>query len=95
MHPEVKVAVIIVFTKYDLLFNEYHRKAAKVARSLGKPNAHTTRTDVETNAKHHLDDLIHKFQQRFEYVAVSTHERYPGLTYTSYRHPTRLTRPVF
>ncbi|KAH8979809.1 hypothetical protein EDB86DRAFT_2859443 [Lactarius hatsudake] len=75
---DLKVAVIIVFTKYDVLFNEHHRKAAKAARSLGKPvNADTTRADAEARAKHHLDALIKTFRRRFDYVTVSTEGRYP------------------
>ena len=84
--------MIIAFTKYDVLFNEYHRKAA---RRLGKlANADTTRTDAETSAKRHLDVLINAFRPRFEYVTVSTKEGYPGLSDTFYRNPTRPTRPL-
>ncbi|KAH9029956.1 hypothetical protein EDB85DRAFT_2147028 [Lactarius pseudohatsudake] len=93
----LKVAVIIVFTKYDILFNEHHRKVAKEARSLGNPtNTDTTRTEAEARAKRYLDALIdasrRQAQRRFECVTVSTHERYPkcfnmlkGLTETTRR----------
>ena len=84
--------MIIAFTKYDLLFNEYHRKAAQ---RLGKlANADTTRTDPETSAKGHLDALINAFQRRFKYVTVSTQKGYPGLSDTFYQNPTRPTRPL-
>ncbi|KAH9061744.1 hypothetical protein EDB83DRAFT_2385648 [Lactarius deliciosus] len=79
---DLKVAVIIVFTKYDILFNEHHRKVAKEARSLGNPtNTDTTRTEAEARAKRYLDALIdtsqRQAQRRFECVTVSTHEGYP------------------
>ncbi|KAI9449682.1 hypothetical protein BJY52DRAFT_1306519 [Lactarius psammicola] len=81
---KLKVAVIVVFTKYDILFNEYYRKGVKGvkaarSRASGKPIPDITRTDVEKSAKHHLDALIDAFQLRFEYVTVSTDERYPIL----------------
>lgn len=92
---DLKVAVIIVFTKYDILFNEHHRKVAKEVRSLGNPtNTDITRTEAEARAKRYLDALIdtsqRQAQRRFECVTVSTHERYPkcfnmlkGLTETT------------
>ncbi|KAJ3517597.1 hypothetical protein NLJ89_g414 [Agrocybe chaxingu] len=67
---ELKVVVIIVFTKYDILFNEYLRKA----RNAKLPNA---RTGAKTNAEHHLDALIKNSPRPFEYVPVSTSEKYP------------------
>ncbi|KAH8983752.1 hypothetical protein EDB92DRAFT_1889710 [Lactarius akahatsu] len=95
---DLKVAVIIVFTKYDILFNEHHRKVAKEARNLGNPtNTDTTRTEAKARAKCYLDALIdasrRQAQRRFECVTVSTHERYPSLSDNFFRYPTRLTTP--
>ncbi|KAH8976553.1 hypothetical protein EDB92DRAFT_1276134 [Lactarius akahatsu] len=78
---DLKVAVIIVFTKYDFLFNEHHQKVAKEAQSLGNPtNTDTTRTEAEARAKRYLDALIdtsqRQAQRRFECVTVSI-QRYP------------------
>jgi hypothetical protein len=86
--------VIIVFTKYDILFNEHHRKTV---RTLGKTaNVDTIRIEAEKSAERHLDELTDDFHQHIEYVTVSTSlGRYPSLSYTPYRHSTRLTRPVF
>lgn len=85
--------MIIVFTKYDFLFNEHYRKKVK---TLGKTaNRDTIRTEAEKSAEGHLDTLINDFHQRIEYVTVSTLERYPSLSYTPHRHPIRLTRSVF
>ncbi|KAI9428861.1 hypothetical protein H4582DRAFT_2090844 [Lactarius indigo] len=75
---DVKVAVIIVFTKYDVLFNEHYQAAKAAQRHLGEPaNTHEIRTDAEARAKHQLDELIGTSQRRFEYVTVSTHPQYP------------------
>jgi hypothetical protein len=85
MHAEVKVAVIIVFTKYDILFNEYYRKAA---RRLGRTATEDTiRTDAEKSATERMNTLSQGFQKNVEYVTVSTHVRYPSSTYTSYPSP--------
>lgn len=76
----LKVAVIVVFTKYDVL-------------DFGPVND-TLRPDAEARAKSHLDALVKTFQPPFEYVTVSTHERYPSLIDTFCRYPMRLTRPL-
>ncbi|KAH9162499.1 hypothetical protein EDB89DRAFT_637162 [Lactarius sanguifluus] len=75
----LNVAVIVVFTKYDVLFNEHYR-VVKAAQSPGEPaSTDTIRIDAEARAKGHLDKLVKAFQPRFEYVTVSTHKRYPSL----------------
>jgi len=77
---DLKVAVIIVFTKYDILFNECHRKASKEARRRpGKSaSADTICIDAEKNATDFLNTLIDNFPKRpIEYVTVSTSEKYP------------------
>ncbi|KAH9008879.1 hypothetical protein EDB85DRAFT_2062920 [Lactarius pseudohatsudake] len=75
----LNVAVIVVFTKYDVLFNEHYR-AVKAAQGPDKPaSTDTIRTDAEARAKGHLDALVKDFQPPFEYVTVSTHKRYPSL----------------
>ena len=70
MQAEVKVTVLIVFTKYDMLFNECYRKA---------PKGTNRRLDAETKAENSLKSLIDKFQRPIgEYVTVSTHVQYPS-----------------
>lgn len=72
-----KVAVIIVFTKYDILVNEYHRKATRSLPKLAKADISRT---VETNAKDHLNKLIEGFQQRLDFVSLDQrkiHEAFP------------------
>ena len=84
---EVKVTVLIVFTKYDTLFNECYRKASKGANR---------RLDAEMKAENSLNSLINGFQRPIgEYVTVSTHVQYPSLSDTSYHRLTGLlTRPA-
>lgn len=68
-HDKVKVAVIIVFTKYDILFNECYRKAT---RSPGKPAKCDAIRMAETNAGIHLNKLIEDSQIPVESVGVSS-----------------------
>ncbi|KAG6887577.1 hypothetical protein C0995_014275 [Termitomyces sp. Mi166 len=74
MPDEVRIPVIIVFTKYDLLYNEYHRKASK---HLGKSSQRDV--EAERDARNHLQQLqMRASHPNFSnYVTVSTHKRYP------------------
>ncbi|KAG6919752.1 hypothetical protein DXG01_001586 [Tephrocybe rancida] len=75
---KLKIAVIVVFTKYDLLFTEYFRKAG------GKGADYSI---IDTNAKSHLKQLVEDHKQKFKYATVSTHtKKYIGLSNTFRRH---------
>lgn len=71
---EVKVVVVVVFTKYDMLFNEHYRKAlkAKIPRS-------ELRAVSEKHAAADLDKRIVDFGLSMQWVNVSTDKKYPRL----------------
>ena len=69
-HDKVKVAVIIVFTKYDILFNECFRRAP---RNLARCDAIRM---AETNAEIYLNELIEGSQITIESVRVSSSAKY-------------------
>ncbi|KAG6816801.1 hypothetical protein H0H87_002770 [Tephrocybe sp. NHM501043] len=71
-HDTVKVDVIVVFTKYDLLYNEYHRKARK---DLSDRNE--MELQAETNAEKHLTRVLQAHPHvNFNYFEVSTWPKY-------------------
>ena len=77
MRFAVKVAVIVVFTKYDVLFNEHYRKVKKAGTT---PSAEI-RTVAEESAAADFNKYIQALQStvpvEVEYVKVSTHNKYP------------------
>ena len=67
-HAKVKVAVIIVFTKYDMLFNECYRQAT---RSPVKPAKCDAIRMAETNAEIRLNKVIEDSQIPIEFRVSS------------------------
>ncbi|KAG6884721.1 hypothetical protein C0993_008702, partial [Termitomyces sp. T159_Od127] len=59
----LRIPVIIVFTKFDLLYNEHHRKASK---RLGHNNTDMISSEAEQNARIHLQGLINTLKSRPE-----------------------------
>ncbi|KAG6816800.1 hypothetical protein H0H87_002769 [Tephrocybe sp. NHM501043] len=71
---KLNVAVIVVFTKYDLLHSEYLRKATKLKNPTDRNIVQTT---ADVNAENHLEQLIKNHPDfKHEYVTVSTKEKY-------------------
>ncbi|KAG6919744.1 hypothetical protein DXG01_001578 [Tephrocybe rancida] len=60
---KLKIAVIVIFTKYDLLFTEFFRMAG------GKGADYCT---IDTNAKAHIKKLIENHEQKFKYIITTT-----------------------
>jgi hypothetical protein len=83
IHIEVKVAVIVVFTKYDMLFNQHFREL----REAGKISLSEIRAAAEKETAADLDKHIVALQSsipaRIECVKVSTHKKYPRSCHSS------------
>jgi hypothetical protein len=73
IHSEVNIAVVAVFTKYDIVINEAHRKTKR---------GHLSDTDFEEEVKRKaqasFDDRIKDFRASTEasIVRVSTRKNY-------------------
>ncbi|KAG6808300.1 hypothetical protein H0H92_004600, partial [Tricholoma furcatifolium] len=79
---QLKIPVIVAFTKFDLLFNQFFSKQARRV-------AHPNQEEVEKDARNSVDASAKQFRQQmyrpsessseqpFYYVPVSTNLRYP------------------
>jgi hypothetical protein len=79
MQIEVKIAVIVVFTKYDMLFNEHFRKVKNAGRTPGSDVRAVSEGNAAADFKKHVEAFQSYVQVEVECVKVSTHRKYSRL----------------
>jgi hypothetical protein len=82
IHIEVKVTVIVVFTKYDMLFNQHYKELRKSGNSRSEIQA-AAENNAAADLEKHIVGLHRSIQARVECVKVSTDKKYPRLCHSS------------
>ena len=73
MFPEVKIPVIVVFTKYDVLFNEHYRDCLRDRPDILSP--HFRRVEATNRANRAFSEFTKELEFPFVPVQVSTKEK--------------------
>jgi hypothetical protein len=80
---EVKVAIIVVFTKYDLLFDQHFRELRKAGKMSHSELQAAAEKNTATDLERHIVALQSSIPARVECVKVSTHKNYSRSCHSS------------